>query len=84
MEFSADNPTPAFQPPVELPVNTTHCDWCIIGRAFPQTAAESSPVNGETGPRGSSPSQAGEAEGAARPRYEDPAFLHLCPGRPLL
>ena len=46
-------------------LSTTH----YTCRAFPQAAAESSPVNGETRPRGSSPSQAGEAEGS-------PAFLH--------
>ena len=72
-EFSADNPA---QPSDELPVNTTHYNWCITCRAFPQTAAESSPVNGETRPRGSSPSQAGEAEGAAWPWHKDPVFLH--------
>ena len=79
-EFSADKPTPAFQPPAELPVNTTHYNWHITCQAFSQTAAESPPVNGETRPRGSSPSQAGEAEGAARPRHKDPS----CPGGLLL
>ena len=65
MEFSANNRAPAFQPHIQLPVNTTHYDWHITPQAFPQVAAESSPVNGETRPRGSSPPQAGEAEGSA-------------------
>ena len=39
-------------------VNTaTHYEWRITCRAFPQTAAESPPVNDETRPKGSSPSQ---------------------------